>query len=321
MQRKFHISSRMFGSIAGIFFPLFLIIFLFSACSSSSTSAASKEADAEPRDPTAQVLTAQASGEVVYGDDLLTLDASNSAAGYVMMQYHGSNEKVKVQIVLPDGTEYTYPVSASADYMVFPLTGGSGAYKVTLLESVSIEDNLYAVSFTQDIDVQIADEFTPFLYPNYYADFSSDSACVARGEELASDCYSDLDVITNIYNYVIENITYDTEKAQTVPYGYIPDPDDTLASGTGICFDYASLMCSMLRSQRIPTKLVVGYSGEVYHAWISCYVDEIGWVDNIIEFDGEHWSLMDPTLAAGNSAKSVKEYIGDGSNYTTKYTY
>jgi hypothetical protein len=32
---------------------------------------------------------------------------------------------------------------------------------------------------------------------------------------------------------------------------------------------------------------------------------------NIIEFDGKSWSLMDPTLAAGNSRSSLKKY-GDG---------
>ena len=145
--------------------------------------------------------------------------------------------------------------------------------------------------------------------------------CLKKGEELAQDCNTDLDAITNIYNYVIENITYDEKKAASVPYGYIPVPDDTLSSGRGICFDYASLMSAMLRSQRIPTKLDVGYSGDVYHAWISCYVTEVGWVDNIIEFDGKSWSIMDPTLAASNSASNVKKYVGDGSNYVTKYTY
>ena len=105
------------------------------------------------------------------------------------------------------------------------------------------------------------------------------------------------------------------------PTIYLPDIDETLSTKKGICFDYASLMSAMLRSQRIPTKLDVGYSGEVYHAWISCYVDEVGWVDGISKFDGRHWSLMDPTLAASNSATNVKKYVGDGSNYTTKYTY
>ena len=97
--------------------------------------------------------------------------------------------------------------------------------------------------------------------------------------------------------------------------------DATLASGKGICFDYASLMTAMLRSQGIPTRLDVGYSGTAYHAWISVYLKESGLVSGIIEFDGKNWTLMDPTLAASNSSKEVKKYIGDGSNYTVKYVY
>ena len=33
-------------------------------------------------------------------------------------------------------------------------------------------------------------------------------------------------------------------------------------------------------SQDIPTKLVVGYTGDVYHAWVDVYIKEMGWVDN-----------------------------------------
>ncbi len=97
--------------------------------------------------------------------------------------------------------------------------------------------------------------------------------------------------------------------------------DETLASGTGICFDYAAVMSAMLRSQRIPTKLEVGYSGEAYHAWISTYIADIGWIDKIIEFNGNTWTLMDPTLAASNDRSAVGKYIGDGSNYVVKYSY
>ncbi len=302
---------------------LMLILCLLggAGCSSSDPGTTDTATAKGTRDATPQVLTAEASGEVTYGSDIVSLDASHTADGYLMLRYSGTNEKVKLQITLPDSTECTYPVTASDDYSVYPLPGGNGSYKVTLLESVSVEDNLYAVSFTQDLDVEISNEFSPFLYPNFYVNFTAGSACVKKGEELDQGCSSDLDAITNIYNYVIETISYDQEKADSVPYGYIPSPDDTLSTGTGICFDYASLMSAMLRSQRIPTKLEVGYSGDVYHAWISCYVTEVGWVDNIIEFDGKNWSIMDPTLAANNSASNVKKYVGDGSNYVTKYTY
>jgi transglutaminase-like putative cysteine protease len=141
------------------------------------------------------------------------------------------------------------------------------------------------------------------------------------GENLAVGTSCDLDVVTSIYHFVTQTITYDTEKAASVSYGYIPDVDATLEAKTGICFDYAALMTAMLRSQRIPTRLEVGYSGSIYHAWISTYVDDIGWIDNIIQFDGESWQLLDPTLAAANDTRAVGSYVGDGTNYTRKFTY
>lgn len=274
-----------------------------------------------PRDNTPVILESFADEEVFYQTEQLALDASHTSDGYVMVKYLGENPKVKLQILAPNDIDYTYLISDTDTYHTYPLSGGSGSYHIRLLESLAVEDSKYAVVFGENLEVTIEDEFEPFLRPNYYVNFSADSSVVTTGSDLASDCYCELDVINNIYHYVTENITYDTPKAQDLAYGYTPNPDETLSTGKGICFDYASLMSAMLRSQRIPTRLEVGYVGEVYHAWISCYVDEIGWVDNIISFDGKSWSLMDPTLAANNNRSSVKEYIGDGSNYLIKYTY
>lgn len=302
---------------------MLLFSFCF-GCGGNGTAPKSNDTD-EPkgslRDASPTVLMTSAPGTSVSGTDSIQVDSSNVSDGYLVLIYNGSNEKVKLQLQMPDGVTCTYLVGKTSEPLVYPLSGGDGTYTVSVLESVDIENNLYAIAFTQDIDVTLSSEFVPFLTPNCYVDYQEDSDCVKEGEALSQDCYSDLDVITNIYHYVIEHISYDDEKAKNVAYGYTPDPDETLASGKGICFDYASLMTSMLRSQRIPTKLEVGYSGDVYHAWISCYVEEAGWVDNVIQFDGHSWSLMDPTLAANNAASDVKSYIGDGSNYVVKYTY
>ena len=291
---------------------------LLGGCSGSS-SASRKEHSGPPRDSTPKVLTPSADGVTVYQNDFASIDASNTSQGYVMVKYNGTNEKVKLQITCPDQSCYTYLISDRGAYDTFPLTAGNGSYALQVLENVA--GDTYTVSLAQSINVSIEDEFLPFLYPNQYVNFHTDSKAVSKGSDLAKDTYSDLDVVQNIYNYVIKNISYDTEKAQNVSYGYVPDIDDTLSSKKGICFDYAALMTSMLRSQNIPTKLEVGYSGDAYHAWISTYIDDKGWVDDIIQFNGNTWQIMDPTLAATNDSAAVKKCVGDGSHYVVKYTY
>ena len=81
-------------------------------------------------------------------------------------------------------------------------------------------------------------------------------------------------------------------------------------------------MTGMLRSQGVPTKLVVGYAGSVYHAWINVWSAEEGWIDGVIFFDGTSWKRMDPTFASsGNSSSDIMDYIGNGANYVAKYFY
>ncbi len=153
-----------------------------------------------------------------------------------------------------------------------------------------------ARSWSQDISVSLADEFAPFLTRTSINKLFKRKCCGKQGRGLAASAADEIGVVTNVYNYVINNITYDTAKAASVQSGYLPNVDQVLAQKTGICFDYAALMTAMLRSQDIPTKLVIGYSGGLYHAWVNVYIDNIGWVDNFIYFDGHNWSLMDPTF-------------------------
>ena len=65
----------------------------------------------------------------------------------------------------------------------------------------------------------------------------------------------------------------------------------------------------------------VGYAGTAYHAWISTYITDIGWVNGMIQFDGKDWSLMDPTFASTTSEKELKSFLNDSSNYRLKYIY
>lgn len=305
--------SRLFR----VFLIFFLTVSFLTGCSAEGKAIGENHSE-ERRKTVSEFLSPVASGTVTYGERDISIDASNTSEGYVMVKYSGSATKTKLQITTPEETVYSYNLRPG-NYETFPLSGGNGSYKITVLEHV--RDDMYAIAFSQDFSVEISDSFKPFLYPNQYVWFTKDDEAVALGMELSDSSSNDLDYVEQVYGYVTEHIAYDDELAANVQADYLPVIDETLASGKGICFDYASLMSAMLRSQNIPTKLEVGYSGDAYHAWISVYLKEIGWVNGIIKFDGKNWSLMDPTLAANNSDSSVKEYIGDGSNYTLKYSY
>lgn len=256
-------------------------------------------------------------GEILLGDEELTVDATNASDGYFYITYSGSNSDVKLQLSTEGSVTYTYKIQAGD--MVLPLSLGAGEY--TLIAYEGIGNGMYSARFSEKINVENVDEFGPFLYPNYFVNFSEDSEAVELGSSLASGKSCDLEVIAAVYEYVIQNITYDYDKASNVASDYVPEVDAILEEKKGICFDYAALMASMLRSQKIPTRLEMGYAKDAYHAWISCFVKDKGWINGMIKFDGTGWTLMDPTFAANSTSKELKNFIGDGDNYTTKYMY
>lgn len=273
---------------------------------------------AKLRDNTPICLVPQADGIAETHNDVACIDYSNASCGYVMANYTGSCPKVKLRITGPDSIVYTYDLHGS-EYETFPLSSGDGSYDVAIYENIS--GTSYSTCLFQQIEVALEDEFTPFLYPNQYVNFAIDSKTVTKGMELASTAENDLEVVANIYNYMISAISYDYDKASDPPTGYTTDVDEILESGTGICLDYAAVMASMLRSQRIPTRLEVGYAQDAYHAWISVYTEETGWLNGIIEFNGSTWTLVDPTFGANTDDKTLKKFIGNGSNYILQKMY
>ncbi|SFO49052.1 Transglutaminase-like superfamily protein [Pseudobutyrivibrio sp. JW11] len=285
---------------------------------SSSSGAMAKESKGS-RDNTIRVLTPEASGVEVYANADASIDASNASEGYVMVKYTGSAAKVRMLIETPAGNTYNYLMDLDGNYDVYPLSEGSGTYKIGVYEN--LHDDQYAAAFTQSVSVTLKDEYSMFLYPNAYVDFNANSKAVKKGQELAASANNDIEVVQNVYHYITKNVKYDYDKAETVQSGYIPNVDSTLATNTGICFDYASLMGAMLRSQGIPTRLEIGYAGTEYHAWISVYTKETGWIDKIIQFDGTDWTLMDPTLGSYASNSQVKKTLDDTTYYQLKYKY
>lgn len=265
------------------------------------------------------LLLPEASGMAVEKNNKAIVDYSNVADGYVMVQYTANTEKrLKVRVTGPT-TQYTYDIQPGA-WVTFPLSDGNGDYDVKVFENTS--GTKYATVLSKKFSVTLKDEFAPFLRPNQYVDYASAPNALAKAEELCGEITDPLKKVEAVYDFVVNNLTYDRNKAKTVKSGYLPVLDDVLAAKQGICFDYAALMTGMLRSQGVPCKLVVGYAGTAYHAWISVWSEADGWVDGAIFFDGTAWQRMDPTFASsGRGSQSIMDYIGDGSNYSAKNFY
>ena len=264
-------------------------------------------------------MTPTAPGTSTKANSKAIIDYSNSADGYVMIKYVNKTDKgLKVLITGPSGVQYQYNLRKDAQYEVYPLSDGNGKYTIGVYENVS--GNRYASAVSGQIQVKLSDQFAPFLRPNQFVNFNSDSKVVAKAAELVKNAADFKAKVKAIYDFVITNIKYDKELADSVQAGYVPNVDAVMEKGKGICFDYAAVMAAMLRSQGIPTKLVIGYAGSAYHAWIDVYSEEEGWLDSYIFFDGQTWKLMDPTFVSTGGAAGAK-YVGNGSNYSARFLY
>lgn len=229
-------------------------------------------------------LYPNADGSVVLTDNGTTVDASNASQGYVMVKHAPAKKTLKLRIVKGDST-YTYDLESDENYETFPLSFGSGDYKILVFQQVS--GKRYTNDSSLSLSVQIADETLPYLYPNQYVWYTSNSKAVAKGAELCQGLSGTTKKVEAVRKYVASTITYDYALAATVKSGYLPSVDHVLTSGKGICFDYAVLTTCMLRSQGIPTKLVIGWADTIYHAW------------NYVLVDGS-WQLIDTTADANH---------------------
>ena len=293
--------------------------------SSSSTPPPASSSTTEKEDPPPVVNVTDfpvptSPGTKVANSSKGWIDYSNAAQGYISVKYTGSVKKIKVMITC-DGKTPQYPHDGPPGVIeYYPLSFGSGNYTVQLLENTSGTRYAEVVSCSFSTNVS---SIQPFTYSNYYSDYDRNSACVKKAAELCAGKTGTIDKIAAVFSWVSSNISYDYNLAATVQTGYVPNPDRTYNSRTGICFDYASLMCAMLRSQGIPTRLVVGWAKtDIYHAWNEIYTAETGWITPEMMFKNAGWNLTDATFYSTSGNKSdIASYISNSSNYTVRYYY
>lgn len=179
-----------------------------------------------------------------------------------------SDLKVLVQ---KDGKRYAYDLFSANES--FPLQMGNGFYSVSVCKRVT--GNEYEIVDSSSFDLDM-DQNAVYLASTQNVEWNSDSTTSQLARKLTENATSDLEKVQIVRNYVMSHVQYDYGKAASVGTRYVPSVGETLSSGTGICYDYASTTAAMLRSLGVPTKLVKGYSkntDSVYHAWNEVYVN------------------------------------------------
>lgn len=236
------------------------------------------------------------------------IDYSNRNDGYIgarLLQEGGP--KVNIQ-VMKDEVKYNYEID-STSFISLPLQMGNGIYKFKIMQN--IEGTTYSILSSIDVEVNMIDDKSVYLYPNQVVNYDEHSQVVDLSFSLVKDNTNNLQRIKTLYEYVVEHLDYDDDKAKNVVGKYVlPDLDVAIDTGNGICFDYASLLAALCRIQGIPAKVITGETEIEYHAWVEIWLAGKGWINPKIEFAKEDWTLVDPTFddSTGTYDGSYEEY-------------
>ncbi len=238
-------------------------------------------------------------------------DYVNAGVIQVKLDDAYADDTIKIMVSYEGKSPQFYDYSRFEDFESFPVSAGEGTYQIGVYQLVSGKS--YQSIGTTRVVIDEIDPLAPYLTSIHNIRWEQGDQATALAAELTKDAETDWQKVEILHQYMIENITYDYEKAKTVSYGYLPDNDSTLATKDGICYDYSSLMASMLRSLNIPTKLVMGYaeSSSVYHAWNEVYNQETG-----------EWVVIDTTHdAAAYQHDYPFDMIKDSASYDVKKVY
>lgn len=294
------------------------------ACGQSGGGGSTPGEASQPADETsgpayslpAEVVVDAMDGAAAVAGNGVSIDTSHAADG-VVFATGLTDRRCKLQLRLGDQS-YNYDLPRDGSPIAAPLNMGNGTYDVRVMGNTG--GSSYVEVLAEPVAVELSNDRIPYLQPNVFCAYDGQSAAVAKAREIAAGAENQGDVVKAVYQWMTEHITYDDAKAAELANstGYIPNPDETLATGKGICFDYASLSAAMLRSLGIPCRVVTGYvdPGDLYHAWNMVYIDG-QWHGVEISVDPETWSRIDTTLgaAAGNAT------VGQGTGYTDRFTY
>lgn len=250
-----------------------------------------------------------------------SFDLNKTDQGIVGVHYYAKEPKKMKLMITKEDVQYTYNVFNASETVYYPLQLGDGSYSISLYENTG--GTKYRKIMNQTLQLNLADDLVVFLQSVQEIQFEENDRTIEFTMEMLQEALkeknkkyknfqfsklTESEKISAIYNFILEAIEYDFEKIKKLDYTYLPNNDRTLEIGSGICYDYSSLFASMLRWEKIPTKMAKGYAkdSDVYHAWNEVYLSA-----------GKKWVVVDTTFDA-YAYQNNRSYTFE--KKTTEYT-
>lgn len=227
----------------------------------------------------------------------VSIGTKNASSGVVTIEY-GKSFTVGVKAIVKKGdTQYTYTITDKSTSV--PLQMGDGKYTISVHENIS--GTTYNTVSSTTVSVSGLKDETVYTNSIQIANYSDNKTLIKEINKMLDGVTVTEDEVKTIYDYVVKNYSYDKNKASTVSSGYVPELQEFVDAKKGICYDYASLFAAVLRSNGIPTKLVMGYSNtaSTYHAWSQVLLDG-SWVTIDTTYDAQ-------LVKAGGTATMEKD--------------
>jgi hypothetical protein len=193
--------------------------------------------------------------------------------------------------------------------VAIPIVYGSGPYEVYAEEKNA--DGRFEARALLKVNVEL-DEDTAYLMSNKFLNYNDGMESVRYFKQLAAGAANRGEFISAVQQELALTLEYDEEKVaaleRTTLSSYIPDIEDTFLTRRGICYDFAALLCCVLRSNGIQARIAVGRCDLVdfLHSWVEVR-------------EGSEWKLMDPTVDA--FYRDTGTVYKDPAQYQKNYEY
>ena len=274
---------------------ILIIALLLASCGDKEYSAVETDYPKSPAYTKEEVLHSYFDSiEECADSDVAYISLSTTDQGYIGVSLkEGVEDRIKLRITKGEN-KYTYDIDKT-EMVAFPLNMGNGTYSILLYQN--LHDSEYALVYSNNINVKLEEPNISYLYPNQVVDYDKSDMVIDKSFEVTKNDEDDLNRAYHLYSYVVDRLSYDYNKAEEVRSAYtLPNIEEAIEKRKGICFDYASLLSALCRCQHIPARVIVGYTDLGYHAWVEIYLENEGWINPRFFFNGDEWSLVDPTL-------------------------